>query len=145
MSYLYCMVLLSVFVTLNESKDTINKVIANFCQFRGMKYVNLISENNYPTQLAVELMKKNLQISVFVRELPNQLINNMDSIVILLRKDSVNERYSNTKIHLRRPFRFFAMWLHIFVSLLCSKKLSNLAQTLKYVSSKMSVLVENKI
>ena len=96
MSYLYCMVLLSVFVTLNESKDTINKVIANFCQFRGMKYVNLISENNYPTQLAVELMKKNLQISVFVRELPNQLINNMDSIVILLRKDSVNERCSNT-------------------------------------------------
>ena len=60
-----------------------------------MKYINLISENNYPTQLAMELMKKNLQISVFVRDLPNQLINNMDSIVIFLRKDSVNERYSN--------------------------------------------------
>ena len=114
MSYLYFMILLSVFVTLNESKDTINKVIANFCQFRGMKYVNLISENNYPTQLAVELMKKNLQISVFVRELPNQLINNMDSIVILLRKDSVNERYSNAiRVGCFFPKFFFAIFICI--------------------------------
>ena len=33
------------------------------------------------------------------------------------------------KVHLRRPFLFTAMWLHILVSFLCSKKLSNLAQT----------------
>ena len=37
------------------------------------------------------------------------------------------------KILLRRPSRFFAMWHHIFASFLCSKELSNLAQTLEYI------------
>ena len=34
------------------------------------------------------------------------------------------------KIHLRTAFRFFAMWLHIFASFLCSKKLSDFVQIL---------------
>ena len=44
-----------------------------------------------------------------------------------------------SKIHSRRPSRFLQT-AYIFV---CSKKQSNLAQTLKYISNKMSGIFEN--
>ena len=47
------------------------------------------------------------------------------------------------KIHLRRPFRFFALWLHMFVSFLCSKKLSDFIQILYFVLNKgTNILLE---
>ena len=48
MAQLYIIILLTTLqlIVTNEGKKTMNKVIANFCVFQGMKYISLISNDN---------------------------------------------------------------------------------------------------
>ena len=48
MAQLYIIILLTTLqlIVTNEGKKTMNKVIANFCVFQGMKYISLISNDS---------------------------------------------------------------------------------------------------